>query len=318
LRFGFRESYDEDYPQWADSMQTNALPQNQINSVLSQPSPASTWEQIHIEHLQNPAGEGRYHCQEGHTLFMSLASRPIHYWQTQDGKTHTGLYQKGDLLITPANTPLDVRWEGDENCLQIQLTAQFLQSVARETLGQDCDRLQLVPTFQARDPQLEAIATMLLTEFQQNPAGNRLYVDSLANILAVNLLRQHATTQPQLPMYQGGLPKPQLRQVLDYIDIHLDQDIKLEDLARLLDMSQFHFSRLFKQSIGKSPYQYLLQQRIERAKQLLKQTDRLIVDIALECGFNSHSHLSKQFRQLTGVTPKAYRANESNIVVQSR
>jgi AraC family transcriptional regulator len=61
--------------------------------------------------------------------------------------------------------------------------------------------------------------------------------------------------------------------------------------------------------IGTSPYQYLLQQRVEQAKQLLKQTDRSIMDIALECGFNSHSHLSKQFRQLTGVTPKTYRVN---------
>ncbi|MEO0708429.1 MAG: helix-turn-helix transcriptional regulator, partial [Cyanobacteria bacterium J06649_5] len=77
----------------------------------------------------------------------------------------------------------------------------------------------------------------------------------------------------------------------------------------LLDMSQFHFSRLFKQSLGISPYQYLLQQRVECAKQLLKNTDRLITDIAFTCGFNSHSHLSKQFKQLTGMTPKAYRSS---------
>ncbi|AFY56850.1 transcriptional regulator containing an amidase domain and an AraC-type DNA-binding HTH domain [Rivularia sp. PCC 7116] len=99
----------------------------------------------------------------------------------------------------------------------------------------------------------------------------------------------------------------QLQQILDYIDAHLDKDIKLADLARLLDISQFHFSHLFKQSIGMSPYQYLLQQRVERAKLLLKQKDRLIVDIALECGFSSHSHLSRKFRQLTGITPKQYR-----------
>ena len=111
-----------------------------------------------------------------------------------------------------------------------------------------------------------------------------------------------------MPSYEGGLPSRQLQQVLDYIDAHLDQEIKLADLAQLPDMSQFHFSRLFKQSLGLSPYQYLLQQRVERAKQLLKNTDRLIIDIALDCGFNSHSHLSKQFKQLTGMTPKAYRS----------
>ena len=131
----------------------------------------------------------------------------------------------------------------------------------------------------------------------------------MANVLAVNLLRHHEAKKLHLPIYEGTLPQRQLKQVLDYVDTHLRKDIKLADLAYLLDMSQFHFSRLFKQSIGMSPYQYLIQQRVERAKHLLKQSDRLIVDIALECGFNSHSHLSKKFRELTGMTPKAYRAN---------
>lgn len=276
-----------------------------MNALPSQSSP--TWEYIRVQQLQNSPGEGPYHQEGEHTLFMSLASRPIKYLQTQDGKTHRGLYQKGELLITPANTPLFVRWEGEENCLQIQIPTQFLRSVARETLQKNSDNLELIPTFQTRDAQLEAIATMIFTEFQQNPPGNRLYVDSLANILAVNLLRQYGTTKPQVPIYEGGLPQHQLMRVLDYIDAHLDQNLKLENLAQLLDMSQFHFSRLFKQSIGLAPHQYLIKQRVERAKQLLKQKDLSIVDIALDCGFNSHSHLSKKFRQVTGMTPKAYR-----------
>jgi AraC family transcriptional regulator len=105
------------------------------------------------------------------------------------------------------------------------------------------------------------------------------------------------------------LPQRQLMQVLDYIHASLDQEIKLADLAALLNMSQYHFSHMFKQAIGVAPYQYLLQQRVERAKQLLKKTDQSIIEIALACGFSSHSHLSKQFRQLTGETPTAYRAS---------
>ena len=265
---------------------------------------------VQIDLLQYPSG-GEAHCLfEGeHTLFVSMAARPIHYLQTQDGKTHTGLYRRGEMLITPADTPLFVRWEGNENCLQIRMTADFMRDVARETVVGNCDLITLKPEFQTRDPQLESISTMLLNELEQGSLSNRLYIDSLSNILAVNLLRQHATTRPHLPVYEGGLPSRQLRQVLDYMDAHLAQEIKLADLAQLLDISQFHFSRLFKQSLGISPYQYLIQQRVECAKQLLKTTDRLITDIALTCGFNSHSHLSKQFRQLTGMTPKAYRAS---------
>ncbi len=288
-------------------MENTAIQYSQTDSLSKLSSPTQCWENMQVQLLQNHPGEGNCHVEGEHTLFMSLAPRPIHYLQAQDGKTYTGLYKKGDISITPANMPLFARWEGNENCLKIQLTTELMQSVARETVKQDCDRLELVPEFQTRNPQIEAIAMMLLTELQQENLGNRIYIDSLANILAVNLLRHHAATKPQVPIYEGGLPQRQLRQVLDYIDTHLDGNIKLADLARLLDISQFHFSHLFKQSIGMSPYQYLIQQRIERAKQLLKHTDRLIVDIALECGFNSHSHLSKQFRQFTGMTPKAYR-----------
>jgi AraC family transcriptional regulator len=130
----------------------------------------------------------------------------------------------------------------------------------------------------------------------------------IARIAACFDDKQYSPTKPDLPVGEGGLSQHQLRQVLDYIHDAFDRDIKLADLAALIDISQFHFSHQFKQSLGISPYQYLLQQRIERAKQLLVQTDRSILDIALECRFNSHSHLSKQFRQLTGVTPRKYRS----------
>lgn len=286
------------------------LPEQSHPSII-QPTVGQGEETIRVTQFKNASGEGPYHCEDGHTLFMSLAARPVHYLQKQDGKTHTGLYQKGDLLVTPANTPLFVRWEGEEHCLQIQLTDSFLKRIAGETFNGNGERLQLMPAFHQQDTQVIAIANLILQEFQQTSAGNQLCVDSLANLLAVNLLRQFATTQPQLPTYGGGLPQRQLMTILDYIDAHLDQEIKLANLAALLDMSQFHFSHLFKQSMGLTPYQYLLQQRVERAKQLLKHTDRFIADIALECGFNSHSHLSKQFRQLTGITPKAFRSGRA-------
>lgn len=287
-------------------MKNSAIDRSETNS-LSRLTGDRHWENIQIQEFQHPAGECTCHYDHEHTISLSLASRPVSLLQKQAGKTYTGMYQIGDMMITPANIPLFVRWESDDHFLQIRLKDQFMQKVASQTLEQS-HQLELLPEFRIRNQQIEAIAMMLLAELQQG-WENRLYLDSLTNVLAVNLLRHHAASKPQLPIYEGGLPPRQLGQVLDYIDAHLDQNIKLADLAQLLDISQFHFSRLFKQSIGTTPHQYLSQQRVERAKQLLKTTDYPIVEIALECGFNSHSHLSKQFRQFTGMTPKAYRTN---------
>ncbi|MEO0854404.1 MAG: AraC family transcriptional regulator, partial [Cyanobacteria bacterium J06648_11] len=203
---------------------------------------------IQVQEFQNPPGEGDCHYEAEHTLFVSLVPRPIHYVQAQDGKTHTGMCRRGDFSIAPANTPFFARWDGDEHILQIQLSAKFLQDVARETLDQNPDSLELVPTCLVRNPQIEAIAMMILNENRQPQAGSRLYLDSLSNVLAVNLLREYAATKAQVPVYEGGLPPYQLRRVLDYVDVHLDRELKLADLAYLLDMSPFHFSRLFKQS----------------------------------------------------------------------
>mgnify|MGYP001795631185 CR=1 FL=1 len=156
--------------------------------------------------------------------------------------------------------PLATQAEGDVQIVQLRLQDRFMGQVAEEALGQDCDLIQLVPAFQTRDPQIEAIATMLLTELKSESFGSRLTIESLANVLAVHLLRHHTTTRPELSIYEGGLPQRQLLQVLDYIDAHLSREITLADLAQLVGMSQFHFGRLFKQSLGLSPYQYLLLQ----------------------------------------------------------
>ena len=292
-------------------MPTGAIHQPEPASSPILSSQAQGWENIRVEQFQLPPGEVHCDCSDEHLIHLSLAPRPIHLVQVQAGKTYRGLYQKGDLSIVPVQVPIFARWEEDDSYLQIRLAAEFIQNLARESLAVKADSLELRSEYRTRDPQIEAIAMLLLAELNQPATGSKLYVESLTNLLAVHLLRQYTATNLQLPSYEGGLPERQLLQVLDYINDHLEQEIRLANLAQLLDMSQFHFSHLFKQSIGVAPYQYLLQQRVERAKQLLKQTDQSIMNIALLCGFNSHSHLSKQFRQLTGMTPKNYRSNVS-------
>lgn len=263
------------------------------------------WENILVEQYQLPKSEAICQYHNKHSIYLSLAPRPVGLYQIWERKSYTGFYSKGDIAITPADMSVFCRWEREDRFLQISISSDFVDNIARETM--DRENIELIPQFRTRDSQVESIGMMLLAELQQENTGSSLYVESLTNLLAIHLIRQYATSKPHLAIREAGLPPYQLIQVLEYIDVYLEHDIKLADLAALLNMSQYHFSHVFKQSMGIPPHQYLLQQRIERAKLLLKQTERSIVEIALDCGFSSHSHLSKQFRQCVGMTPTAYR-----------
>lgn len=106
--------------------------------------------------------------------------------------------------------------------------------------------------------------------------------------------------------YTGGLPQHKLKLVIDYINEHLGRGVSLRELAAIAQLTQFHFCRAFKQTTGLSPHQYLIKQRVEQAKQLLKSGKMKISEVAVACGFTHQSHMHRHFKRLTGVTPKAW------------
>jgi AraC family transcriptional regulator len=95
--------------------------------------------------------------------------------------------------------------------------------------------------------------------------------------------------------------------VLAYIDAHLAENIGLQDMATVAGLGQHHFSTMFRQSTGISPYRYVIERRIDLAKRQLRQQDTAIIDIALACGFADQSHLTKHFRRSVGITPRTFR-----------
>ena len=112
-----------------------------------------------------------------------------------------------------------------------------------------------------------------------------------------------------------GLSKRKLQEVLQYIHQNLSEDLSLQTIATHIGFSQYYFCRLFKESTGLTPYQYIIQQRIERAKQLLIQDHYSIVDIALQVGFANQSHFCQRFRRITGVSPRTYRKLQEHAEV---
>ncbi|HAA27233.1 MAG TPA: AraC family transcriptional regulator, partial [Cyanobacteria bacterium UBA8553] len=130
--------------------------------------------------------------------------------------------------------------------------------------------------------------------------------ETMANALAVHILRHYSSQGHRILNYNGGVAQHKLRLVIDYINDNLEHELSLKELAAIAQMSQYHFCRAFKQATRLSPHQYLIQQRVERAKQLLQKGGMSLGAVAIACGFTHQSHLHRHFKRLTGVTPKTF------------
>ncbi len=276
--------------------------------VLPQPPILSSqqgWQDMFFAHYRHPAYESPEHYSIQHTLLITDANSQFQVEQRLDGQFKRYLHGLGRLDLFPANLSHWATWDRETEFSIVAIWPKLLKNVALEQLKGD--RVELIPQFSIVDPMIQHIALALKAEVEAGCTTGRLYGESLATALVVRLLQNYSVCKPQILANSNGLPKYQLHQVIDYINAHLDQNISLSDLAEVAGISQSHFARLFKQSMDITPHQYLIEQRVERAKKLLQQRQVAIADVALECGFANQTHLTKCFRQLIGITPKAYR-----------
>jgi AraC family transcriptional regulator len=145
-------------------------------------------------------------------------------------------------------------------------------------------------------------------EFDHGGANGRLYVEALATACTVHLLRNYGSP-PGAPSLHGpgGLAPAQLRRVIEYMNTHLHQELSLLELAEAAGLSLHHFGQAFKLATGMSPHRYVIEKRVDRARELLRNPLLSIAEIATIVGFASQSHLTVNFRRLTGLTPARFR-----------
>jgi AraC family transcriptional regulator len=127
----------------------------------------------------------------------------------------------------------------------------------------------------------------------------------------MHLVRHYTSIGNNIKEPIRGLTPQQVKRVRDFVQAHLDQDLSLEDLAQQIGFSPYHFARLFRQSTGDSPHQFVLRQRVEQAQRLLTQKDLTLAQVAIESGFADQSHLTQVFKRYLGLTPRAYRQDRS-------
>lgn len=257
-------------------------------------------------------GEAQVRPSAGYFVDLHL-SAPNPFSHRFDGRRRELVERPGDLSVVPLVKPFEVAFGAESEDLNVVLGRGFVTRVA-EGFGVGRDDFEVLDRFCVRDPQGERLMLSLLPELGTGGLGGELYVQGLANALAVHLLRRHSSlghrdlrlvAQEPKP---GGLSPRRLAAVLDYVDDNLASELSLGDLAKVANLSAHHFARAFKDSTGLSPHRYVVQERVGRAKGLLAATDLPIAEVALACGFSHQQHLTRHFKGLTGTTPARFRA----------
>jgi AraC family transcriptional regulator len=248
---------------------------------------------------------------------------PMHVERRQaQGSWRGGDMYQGDLVLSWGPSPA---YEGrawslstlPTQILNLHLSRELVSRVAQEVVGVELARLELIDQVGFQDPLLSQVALALWRELDQPAPAGSLYAQSAAQLLAVHLVRHYSESRARLravPPPPHGLTERQLQHLLEFIREHLSEPLSLDTLAQQVGFSPYHFARLFRQAMGASLHQFVLRQRLQRAQQLLEQTELPLAQVALACGFAHQSHLTKMFKEQVGCTPRAYRRGGTSAV----
>ena len=242
---------------------------------------------------------------EQHHIILNLKDEPHRVENWRDGEHRDFLYQKNEIIVTPAGVESGWRWHVKTKCIILTLDPDKFEKFAQTELGILLSTQQLKDLPQFLDKDITQSGIQLL-EALQSGIGSQVMFESLARVFLTKLILKYGLKQEDYE-FSKSFTAQHYKRVLDYITRNYGNNILLEELAEQANLSPSHFSRLFKQTIGQSPYQFLMSYRIEQAKKKLDNPQNLMIDIALSCGFSDQAHFSRVFKKIEGLTPKQYR-----------
>jgi AraC family transcriptional regulator len=276
-----------------------------LDSRPTKSSAPAHWGGIALEKYTVPAVFIPRHEHPEHFLHVVL-SGAVKYEVNTRGRNLRFTSRPGTIFLLPRGTIDEVNWAGPTQRVAVAIHTPLLTNALEETAHQT--DVELTEHWDLMDRHISALVREMMADLDDNSPAGTIYGESVANALAVYLLNRYAVRRITPSIYKGGLPGNRLKRVLDYITAYLDGNMSLVQLAAIAGMSPHYFSELFKRSTGRAPHNYVLMQRIERAKQQLRDPKRSIIDAGLDAGFQNPSHFARMFRKLEGTTPSKYRA----------
>jgi AraC family transcriptional regulator len=262
------------------------------------------WAGVAVEEYSVPACVVHKHEHVENFIHVVLRGS-VKYEVLTRGKVLDFHARPGTTFILPQGTIDEVRWNGATQRIAVDIHPNLLVSALDETAHEHS--IELIENWNLTDQNVMAVLLAMTTDLHSGSPAGRLYGESLANTLAVYLLKRYTGRGYTPTTYRGGLPGYRLRRVLDYIGDNLAADLSLSELAGVAGMSPHYFAELFRRSTGQAPHKYVLLQRIECAKQGLTHAKCSVLEVGLDAGFQNSSHFARIFRKFVGVSPSRFR-----------
>ena len=233
--------------------------------------------------------------------FAMMLGRGSIEWGSQRSAMEKFDYAAGDLALCDRHVG---EWVGIMATphLQLGISDTPLMAASDGAYGE----LELRAQRKFADARLGALAAAAHAEMVAGFPSGRLFLDSIEQAMAVSLVNGYAVRRRPVLIFKGGLGSARLRRIKELVDTKIEDDLSLDEMAQSVGLSTAHFARMFRKSTGETPHQFVLRQRIERAKAMLRAPDARILDVAVACGFKTQQHFAQVFRDVCGVSPTEY------------
>lgn len=242
-------------------------------------------------------------------LVWVLSGEAIVEERAGDGEWEANTVRRADFFLTSSPDPYEMRWHVTSRepfvVMHVYLGLALLERAIAEAGGSGA--IQLREVSGGQDEVLSILLEQIRAELTRRGEPSALLIQGVAQCIAVHLARHYVDSEAEDMSGRNALPAFKLKRVIGLMEQRLAEPFCLADLAQAIDLSEYHFSRQFKRATGRSPSQYFIQLRMARARQLLMETERSVIDIGLEVGYGSASHFSQIFRREVGVAPSHYR-----------
>jgi AraC-like DNA-binding protein len=287
--------------QFAKGMYVDEMPS--ANLVVSQFAPFSfgrIWSEEGLPTVTRGEGAAR-----DHMVALQLADIPSIEQFLGNRKVSHGSYPVGGVSVLSFEERPRLFLPNPFDTLVLHVTQASLDEVAASHRVPRVDRLSW--PFGLPDPVVHHLGHVLLATLDQPNHASRFFVDHVLHALHCHFVCTYGGIALVARPRRGGLTALQMRKATEFLDTHLDGNVDLQQVAAVCDLSLSHFARAFRQTYGKPPYRWLIERRIDKARELLMNTRLPLSDIAVRCGFTDQSGFNRSFKRMYGITPGIWR-----------